>query len=310
MATLDIVFDGKSFPVAKRYVFALLEHRPELFAATSYVVQSSVPRDIFAIFHAALMNQSKLSVTQGNAAFLTLLADEFYFPELAAECAAFSDPISSLSDRVSQLERQVSGFSTRLRQTEIPMKELEPHSFERLWNFRILKDNWAKKLDGVISYLTKKHGGNVHENGIVTLTSKSISNDLKNVADVTSNSYFESQNEPGQWVVWDFRGMRVRLTHYTVWAQYLKAWVLEGSLDGSRWTEIDWQTNGVFKPYIGARKTQMPGGVPFHERSIAVANPGEFRFIRLTQTEKNNRGRSGTDELFLYAVEFFGTLSE
>jgi hypothetical protein len=35
----------------------------------------------------------------------------------------------------------------------------------------------ANSLDGIIFYLTRKHGGNVHENGIVTITSKSVYKD-------------------------------------------------------------------------------------------------------------------------------------
>jgi hypothetical protein len=34
-----------------------------------------------------------------------------------------------------------------------------------------------KQLEGIISYLTKKHGGNVHEKGIVTVRSKSVLKD-------------------------------------------------------------------------------------------------------------------------------------
>jgi hypothetical protein len=58
----------------------------------------------------------------------------------------------------------------------------------------------AKSLDDLISYLTQKHGGNVHDRGIVTITSKSVASysRVQNVADLTSNSYFHSINEPGQ----------------------------------------------------------------------------------------------------------------
>jgi hypothetical protein len=163
---------------------------------------------------------------------------------------------------------------------EIPMKE-------------------SKSLDGIISYLTQKHGGNVHEKGIVTITSKSVSNDdpkyaPKNVADLTSDSSFMSKNEPGQWICWDFGEMRIRPTHYTIRTQYLKSWVVEGSLDGRSWTEIDRQTdNQHFKK--------------LNRASFAVSNPAEFRFIRLTQTGKRTYG---DDYLSLQAVEFFGTLSE
>jgi hypothetical protein len=37
--------------------------------------------------------------------------------------------------------------------------------------------NGAKLLNGIISYLTKKYRGNVHEKGIVTITSKSVDGD-------------------------------------------------------------------------------------------------------------------------------------
>jgi hypothetical protein len=180
---------------------------------------------------------------------------------------------------------------------EIPMKPAEP--MDPSWDWRkkdaVEKENEVKSLDGIVSYLTKKHGGNVEEKGIVTITSKSIwSSDLKNVADLTSDSHFFSKNEPGQWVCWDFCKMRVLPTHYTICARFLKSWVVEGSLDGSSWTEIDRQTdNQDFKTQNTA--------------SFAVSKPAEFRFIRLTQTGKRHRN---DDVLMLGAVEFFGTLSE
>jgi hypothetical protein len=163
----------------------------------------------------------------------------------------------------------------------------------------------AKSLDGIISYLTMKHGGNVHKKGIVTISSKSVYGDpkydVKNVADLTSDSRFQSRQcdsesrlEPNQWVCWDFGEMRIRPTHYTICTYSLKSWVVEGSLDGRSWTEIDRQTdNQDFKSTNTA--------------SFAVSNPAKFRFIRLTQTGKR---QCGDDFLILSAVEFCGTLSE
>jgi hypothetical protein len=37
--------------------------------------------------------------------------------------------------------------------------------------------------------------------------------------------------------------MPVRPTDYTIWAQYLKSWAIEGSVDSESWTEIDRQTD-------------------------------------------------------------------
>jgi hypothetical protein len=188
-----------------------------------------------------------------------------------------------------------------------PMKGAE--RVDPSWDWRqkdaVDKENKAKSLNGIISYLTKKHGGNVQEKGIVTITSKSVDDDprlaVRNVARLTSGSCFSSKDEykPGQWVCWDFRDMRVRPTHYTITAVWLKSWVVEGSLDGISWTEIDRQTNNqVFNQDFRACWNTV---------SFAVSKPAGFRFIRLTQTDKNHAGK---DLLVLDAVEFFGTLSE
>jgi hypothetical protein len=101
--------------------------------------------------------------------------------------------------------------------------------------------NKARSLDGIMSDPTKKHVGNVPDQGIVTLTSKSVLNaayGLKNVADLTNDEYFISDAQPGQSICWDFLQLRVRPTHYTFMGSPLtgwniKSWVLEGSLDGT-----------------------------------------------------------------------------
>jgi hypothetical protein len=151
----------------------------------------------------------------------------------------------------------------------------------------------AKSRDGIIAYLTKKHGGNVHENGIVTITSSSVIDDSdmapKNVADLMVRSYFHSKFEPDQWIRWDFREIRVRPTHDTIRASYLKSWIVEGSLDGESWTEIDRQ--GQYRDDRTA--------------SFAISNPMNGRFIRLTQASQEG---ITSDYVALCAVEFFGAL--
>jgi hypothetical protein len=155
----------------------------------------------------------------------------------------------------------------------------------------------ANSLEGIISYLRKKHGGNVHEKEIVTITSKSVGNPKwapKNVADLTSGSCFCSNGAPGQWICWDFNEMRVRPTHYTIQTYWLKSWVVESSLDGENWTEIDRKTdNQDFERDL-------------NRVSFTVWKPVESRFIRLTQTDKRH---CDDDTLVFRAVEFFGTLS-
>jgi hypothetical protein len=152
-----------------------------------------------------------------------------------------------------------------------------------------------KSVDGIISYLTRKHGGNVHEKGIVTITSKSLeAGALRNAADLTSGSWFASKEGPNQWICWDFHQLRLRPTHYTISSAHLKSWVIESSLYGSAWTEID-------------RKSNTNDLKASSTASFALAKPTECRFIRLTQT---GRDHSGNNSLRISAVEVFGTLLE
>jgi hypothetical protein len=172
-----------------------------------------------------------------------------------------------LRDSIERLVGQASEPSSGIAKSESP-----PPTPERSLSKAEFPMKAPQSLEGIISYLTKKHGGNVHEKGIVTITSKSVVNDngrypLKNVADLTSDSGFNSvsdscfisKNEPGQWICWDFREMRVRPTHYTIKAIYLKSWVVEGSLDGESWAEIDQQTNN--QDFVCCFEA---GGMPFH----------------------------------------------
>jgi hypothetical protein len=86
-------------------------------------------------------------------------------------------------------------------------------------------------LEGIISYLTTKHGGNVDEKGIVVITSKSVSDGsaaVRNAVDLTSDSFFLSQDAPGQWICWDFGELRIRLTAYTIKTWSMTSWIFEG----------------------------------------------------------------------------------
>jgi hypothetical protein len=153
-------------------------------------------------------------------------------------------------------------------------------------------------LEGVIWYLTKKHGGNVSEKGIVAITSKSVhsSDDwcaLKNLADfadLSSNSAFLSADAPGQWVCWDFRGMIVRPTHYTIRGPFLTSWVFEGSLDGSTWSEIDRQTGKADfgRKDDGPAQMMIPTGIPPHSQLSTRRNAVSFGWCRRTREATGN----------------------
>jgi hypothetical protein len=158
----------------------------------------------------------------------------------------------------------------------------------------------ARSLKGIISYLTEKHGGNVHDKRIVTVISRSVWKNSptygpRQAADLASGGFFDSKDAPRQWLCWDFHEMLVRPTNYTLTTQLVKSWIVEGSLDGKSWETIDRQTDN--QDFRHGWKTA----------SFATSNPMECRFIHLTQTDRRH---CGDDDLPVRAVEFFGTLSE
>jgi uncharacterized coiled-coil protein SlyX len=340
MSTIELVFNDNSWPVPWKSIFELLNHHRELLDVGSYSVRSSVPLDDFQVFLDSLTSQQKPTVTEQNAVSLSLLAKEFFLADLESECGLFpvsADQFSTLSARVADLERQLASFSKSTRKLDARI-ECQEEGLENIrFDVRKLKKSLRKSerprvpppsdqptpkpvkalrqcdipirsLDGIIACLTEQCRGNVHEKGIVTITSKSVdgfdpSQVVQNVADLKGGSSFCSMDSSDQWVCWDFRERRVRLTYYTLTAGRLKSWVIEGSLDGENWAEMDRQThNDDFKR----------GG----NASFAVSKSMDCRFIRLTQIGKNHVNEScrrvTMDRyiLRLGAIEFFGTLFE
>jgi hypothetical protein len=109
----------------------------------------------------------------------------------------------------------------------------------------------ASPLDGIISHLTSKFRGNVYDRSVVTITANRAASDhsyyaAKNVADLGTDSYFQSPNEANQSISFDFRNLTITPTHYSLRmyspepnSYHLKNWVLEGSPDGNSWIELD-----------------------------------------------------------------------
>jgi hypothetical protein len=180
----------------------------------------------------------------------------------------------------------------------------------------LMKEEESK--DGIIAYLTQKYKGNVHEKGIVKISSKSIYSDrprwaVKHVVDLKDEMFFLSEaGVDDQWICWDFGDMRVIVTHYTIEACLIHSWVIEGSIDGENWNQIDsrpfvprshfpkrtWRTFEMNLPvYCDGPET----------KSFPVTEAIESRFIRLRQTDTNS---GGFKYLLVLALEFFGTLLE
>jgi hypothetical protein len=168
----------------------------------------------------------------------------------------------------------------------------------------------GKKTVRIISCRTREYDGNVHNRGIVKITSTEPYNDssddaAKDAADLTADSYFYSKDAPNQWLCYDFGDRRIILTHYSIRSRhsggtddyYPKSWVIEISNDGSNWEEVDRREND--SSLKGRNLTQL----------FKVSRSLECRLVRLRQIG-NNHYSSPNDYLVISGFEIFGNLTE
>ncbi|OHT17275.1 F5/8 type C domain containing protein [Tritrichomonas foetus] len=157
-------------------------------------------------------------------------------------------------------------------------------------------------FDGIVKYLRKESGQNPHTNGQIKITYQGGNPYCEKLFDFDWKCYWSSTNSPGQWLSFDFTKNYIYLTDYTLktpnsspgW-NHLKSWVIEGSIDGIEWVEMDSRNDNF--DLNGNSKIAT-----YH-----CQNPHKVRLIRLRQTGKNHRN---ADDIQLTNIEFFGRVTD
>jgi hypothetical protein len=162
--------------------------------------------------------------------------------------------------------------------------------------------------NGLVYYLSRKYEGqNLHDSGIVIATASSQYQDRafdnetyapKNVIDLKSKSRFISQNIPNQWICLEFRGRTIRPTRYSICSHstpvgwnHPRSWILELSMDGINWQEIDRKDDN----------NELNG--PSNVGEWPIANALHSRFVRFRLTGKNHKPE---DPEWCYLLEIAG----
>jgi hypothetical protein len=159
-------------------------------------------------------------------------------------------------------------------------------------------DPSSSPWSGILSFLKSQCGGNVHERGIVNITSSSDGgNECYQVANHGWNSHGYTNDSAKSWIQFDFKDSSICLTDYTLKSgntNHLLQWTIEGSNDGNAWECID------------SQNTQDLNG-SYVTKTFKYSSPSSHfcRYIRLTQTGKNS---NGNDYFVLCNIEFFGRL--
>jgi hypothetical protein len=163
----------------------------------------------------------------------------------------------------------------------------------------------GSELNGIIAFLSRRCGGNVCDKGVVGVFGQPHRDILavaaKNIVDLSVDSRFVSVDAPNQSIGFDFKRWRIKPTHYTIRSHFyaeiggpnLKSWVIEGSMDGSEWTEMD---RRIDNSDLNDRNAT---------RTFRLARSEECKFMRLRQIGKNH---SGNDVIVISSFEVFGTL--
>jgi hypothetical protein len=164
--------------------------------------------------------------------------------------------------------------------------------------------------DGIISYLTRKHGDNPARLGLIKVDLSSVySNDQlgPNVFDFMESSYAcaGSGYETSQWIDFDFQKMRVKPTHYWIRSYsasnsgvHLKSWVLQCVDDEKRPVELDSRVNTEIlnsAHAIGA---------------FEIAHSMECRVVRLKSTSPTHWKGCANWRVAIAGFELFGLLRE
>jgi hypothetical protein len=152
-------------------------------------------------------------------------------------------------------------------------------------------------LNGIIAHLTRQCGGNVHDFGVVEVRAyQPLSGREAHIADLGHRHDYCSNTGPDQWIGYDFKGMRVNPTRYTLrsrygrWSGQMNRWVIEGSLDGEDWLQL-------------AQGHEPDGFVPQGVvHSYPMERGVESRYIRIRELP------NGGSNIILSAFELFGTL--
>jgi hypothetical protein len=163
-----------------------------------------------------------------------------------------------------------------------------------------------RPLEGIINFLTQRGDGNAHGSGLISASALNTYNKdcaARNAADLTTKSHFYSGNQPNQWLMYDFKQMRITISGYTLrtyadaaGGRHLKSWVIETSIGGSN---PDWIT-------IDEREGNSDLNSPEAIASFEVSNLQPARYVRIRAT-----GPCHNDVpcILIYAWELFGTLT-
>lgn len=184
-------------------------------------------------------------------------------------------------------------------------------------------------LTGILDHLGEIKG---YITGSFDITASDGSTDCFKICNSDVSSW-ESSDTEGSWICIDFKGRKVGLTSYTIVSKshsykrdsannennpvlhpQMEHWEIQGSNDGSNWTQLD--SRDISISSMVGDEIETVGTYTIMSPDLFVSclqmrhyecerENDKYRFIRIKQTGKNSQG---THKLCLTEVELFGAL--
>ena len=334
MAIRLICGDGNEVVLPNVYFRRMtLFANPDIAGAESYRLQCGAGLSVVNILLQRVYNESaQVTIPAEEVSDLRRLCQELGFSGLDNELRQFESEQTNnhdaasllLAERISrhdvmlvEMQRQIAALRSELaraqseRQQSAQVAELARRVDELVATPRTLEFRYSPEpmFDGIIAYLTRKCGGNVHDRGIVEATASSCEDGFppRNAADLHTSNEFHSHNALDSWICYDMKERRISLTSYSLKSYWgipgdfhLKSWVVEVSNDRTSWREVDRRENCLQLDCCNG-----VGNFP-----VAHVPSESFRFVRLRITGRNPHMGIVAYFIRIAAFEIFGTLFE
>ncbi|KAK8841528.1 hypothetical protein M9Y10_027149 [Tritrichomonas musculus] len=250
---------------------------------------------------------------------LNLYAEDHSYSDLLSSVLFYNLSEKSIEKFVKTIEfEDVNQHTWRSVCERLAPSTISPQRDRTRYNkqnkYREFKLEEGRELDGILKYLTKKTGGNIHDNGTIEITSNSIYNDNnslhpKNLVDFEKTNVYESKNQPDIFVCFDFKDMQIQLSDYSIksggdgqngW--HLRNWAIEVSNDGKSWEEVDRHSND----------STLNGSYITSSYKISNERKEFYRYVRIHQTGISWNGHPNSQYYYveMCCFELFGKIEE
>lgn len=189
-------------------------------------------------------------------------------------------------------------------------KSIKINTIRYLPDFIEFRYTKGKDFEGIMHHLSEETQNNIHDDGIIEITSNSILSNIyhpKNLVDFHEKNYYHSKDDGGAYVCFDFKDKLVQLSSYSIKSMnnnvhysHLKNWVMEVSNDEKTWRIVDSHINDPIldEPGVVVNFAIRKKNIDFH------------RFIRIRQNGNSWDPRTNHNFIGFYFIEFFGKLIE